>query len=158
LGRPLYEKLGFVEEYELVRYEGVLPRGEMENAIPSGLVVPVGSELVDDLVRLDREVTKLDRRRFLEKLWKERPDEARAVLPGGRLAGFLMARTGTRALQLGPCMANSDAGLLLLDDAHHRHAGETIFLDFPTANSTAVTWAEMRGLGVQRPFLRMCRG
>jgi hypothetical protein len=69
-----------------------------------------------------------------------------------------MSRPGSRAVQLGPCLATAGVGPLLFQDAWHRHAGEFVFLDVPTGNAQAVQLAEAQGLTVQRRLVRMVRG
>jgi len=153
LGQPLYEKLGFVAEYSLNRYEGILPAAE---SVPG--VEPLHAGDMDDALELDRVVTKTDRRKLFLRLAKEFPNAFRAVRRDARLEGFLATRPGARALQVGPCLANSTAGLLLLDDARHRFGGSRVYIDVPAGNAAAARWAEQAGLAVQRRLLRMCRG
>jgi GNAT superfamily N-acetyltransferase len=153
LGRPIYEKLGFVAEYSLARFEGVLSGGQ-----PAEGVEPMVAEALMEVLELDRRVTGTDRRRALEQLFREWPAAARMVRRRGKVVGFLMARPGSRALYIGPCLANSEAGPLLLSDARQRFAGQTVFVDVPLANSAAIAWAESAGLKMQRHLLRMGRG
>jgi hypothetical protein len=62
-------------------------------------------------------------------------------------------------VEIGPVVASSErAGLRLLDEAFGRCAGRAVFVDVPGDNAPAVRWAEARGLRVQRPLTRMCRG
>ena len=64
LGQPLYEKQGFVAEYALLRYEGVLPHGkEMAN------VEPLLPDHLENALLLDRAVTQTDRRKLLQR-WR----------------------------------------------------------------------------------------
>jgi GNAT superfamily N-acetyltransferase len=158
LGQPLYEKLGFVVEYELARYQGVLPpRGTASR--PLGIDPnPLTAEHLDGVCRLDRAVTGTDRKKLLMRLLVESPGAVKAVQEGGEVTGFLMAREGSRALQIGPCMASAAAGPVLLRDAWWRYAGRPVYVDIPTGNAAAAALAEAVGLTVQRRFLRMCRG
>jgi GNAT superfamily N-acetyltransferase len=153
LGQPIYEKLGFVTEYRLARYQGKLPAGE-----PLAQLEPVRPEQLEEVARLDREVTSTDRRKLLFRLFEERPGEMRMVRRDGRVAGFISARPGERAVQVGPCLADAEAGPLLLADACRRHAGEAVFLDIPEDNRPATALAAEWGLTVQRHLLRMVRG
>lgn len=153
LGRPLYEKLGFVAQFELVRWEGLLPPSP-----PVARVTPVAAQELAQVFDLDRQVSATDRRSLLERLYAEQAASFRAVTQGDELRGFAAARAGTNAIQLGPCMADSQAGPLLLADAFHRHAGQRVYLDVPLANAAAMKIAESQGLKVQRNFVRMCRG
>jgi ribosomal protein S18 acetylase RimI-like enzyme len=153
LGRPLYERLGFAAQFELARFEAVLPPAA--GAAPAG-VVPVTRGRWDELAGLDRAVTGTDRRKLLVRLFEERPDEVRAVEGPGGLLGFMTARPGARAVQLGPCVG--EAGALLLAEACHRYAGRMVYLDVPEDNRPAVRLAGEVGLEVQRRLTRMCRG
>lgn len=153
LGQPIYEKLGFQAEYPLARYEGILPASS-----PGAEVEPVGAEHLDELARLDQEVTRTDRRKLLSRLFEERPDEARMVRSGGRVTGFLTVRPGVRAMQIGPCAADAESGPLLFADACARHGGETVFIDIPVSHTSAARMAAGWGLTVQRHLLRMSWG
>lgn len=153
LGQPLYEKLGFVAEYSLHRYEGTL--------LAAGAVAgvePLPADQVEEVLRLDRFVTRTDRRKLLQRLVSEFPEAGRIVRQPDGMAGFCAARPGTRALQIGPCLAKGSAGYPLLEDARRRYGGMPVFMDIPTENQAAVRWAEGTGLTVQRALLRMCRG
>jgi GNAT superfamily N-acetyltransferase len=153
LGRPLYERLGFVEQFCLARYDGMLPPAPavagVETAPPKEW---------DQLAALDATITGTDRRRVLVSLFAEQPGQVRCFRRGGEAVGFLAARPGARATHLGPCLVDAEAGPLLLDDAGHRLAGQRVFLDVPAANAAAARWAEGRGLVVQRHLTRMVRG
>jgi GNAT superfamily N-acetyltransferase len=158
LGQPLYEKLGFVVEYELARFEGVLPPRGTAPRPPGVGSDPLRAEHLEALCRLDRTVTGTDRRKLLLRLLAENPGAVKAVQDGGEVSGFIMAREGSRALQIGPCMASVAAGPVLLRDAWWHHAGRPVYVDIPTGNRAAAALAAAAGLTVQRRFLRMCRG
>jgi hypothetical protein len=152
-GQPLYETLGFAEEYRLTRYEGVLgPSSES----PHVEEVPPGQW--SGLLRLDRSATGTDRGKFLQRLYADQPAEVRAIGSGGNIQGYLAGRRGSRALQIGPCVADPDSGPLLLADAFHRHSGQRVCLDIPAPNPGPRPLAQAYGLSPQRPFTRMCRG
>jgi GNAT superfamily N-acetyltransferase len=155
LGRPIYEKLGFVAQYQLTRYEGIPSATAREGA---GAVEPLSSEQAPALLELDRAVTRTNRSKFLLRLLEENPDAARVVRRAGRSAGYIMARPGARAVMIGPCIADAAAGPLLFADAWQRYSGQAVFVDIPVANTAATRSAEAQALTVQRPLLRMCRG
>ncbi len=164
LGKPLYEKLGFVVEYELARYEGFplassprSPLPEEEGAI-GGVVEKANAQDWPRLFQLDREITTADRSKFLTRLFSERREDVRMVRSGTEVVGFLAVRPGVRAWQIGPCLARHAAGAMLLADAAHRHASGKVFIDIPVHNEAAVNTARTLGLNVQRHLVRMCRG
>jgi ribosomal protein S18 acetylase RimI-like enzyme len=153
LGQPLYEKLGFVEQFRLARYEGVLVPAP---AVPGVAEAPAGQW--ERLAALDEVVTSTDRRRLLLCLFREQPGRVRCLQEGDLLRGFLAARPGRRAVQLGPCIADPDAGPRLFADAGHFLGEQRVFLDVPVPNEAATRLAEALGLSVQRHLTRMCRG
>ncbi len=153
-GRPLYESLGFIAETTFARFQGVLPppaAGPDPAAVQS-------SQMRDEVIALDREVTGTDRARILKRLFADDPGGLRTVERCGTVAGFLMTRPGSKARQLGPCIGSPDAGRVLLLDAQRRFAGEFVFIDIPTSNARAVALAESWGLSVGRLLTRMGRG
>jgi ribosomal protein S18 acetylase RimI-like enzyme len=153
LGQPLYERLGFREQFRLARYAGTPSPGPAVNAVE-----PARPEDWPALASLDAEVTGTDRRRVLDRLFAENPAAVRMVRRQDRPFGFLTARPGQRALQIGPSVAAPEVGPLLLLDAWHRHAGQPFFVDIPVPNEAGTRLAEATGLIVQRSLTRMCRG
>jgi hypothetical protein len=102
---------------------------------------------------LDREVTRTERSKFLLQLFEEQPPR---ICSSGR--GFMTVRRGREAWQLGPCVADAEAGEALLNDAAARLAGEQVYFDTPDAHQAASRWAAANGLVARRHFVRMCRG
>lgn len=153
LGQPIYERLGFVGEYRLTRYEGIPvaaePVAEVEAVLPADLAA---------LSELERAATGLDRPRLLARLYAESKEGARLVRREGRVVGFLLTRAGSRAFYLGPCLADATAGPLLLADAFQRHAGQPVFLDVPAEHRAARAFVEAHRLTPQRNLYRMRRG
>jgi GNAT superfamily N-acetyltransferase len=154
MGKPLYEKLGFVVEYELTRFEGV-PK-PLANSF--GNVENVGPKDWPELFQLDHQTTRADRTKFLSRLFSERPEEVKVVRSEGKMSDFLAGRPGTRAWQVGPCLATAEAGPALFANAACRFAGERIFIDIPIHNQVAAGLAEQMGLTIQRRLVRMRRG
>jgi ribosomal protein S18 acetylase RimI-like enzyme len=154
MGRPIYEKLGFVAEYELARLEGVASGGGAHEDVQQ--VLP---DQLEKVLALDEQVTGTKRGRLIRRLCHESPEEMYVVTDGKQVMGYLTSRTGTSAAQIGPGVALGEAaGRTLADTAIQRLAGQPVFIDIPLDNVPAVHWAESRGLTVQRPFTRMRRG
>jgi GNAT superfamily N-acetyltransferase len=153
LGQPLYEKLGFTAQYRVARYEGVPCGGP---SVPD--VVPIGDDDLDAVLQLDWAVTGAGRGKLLRRLLEEHGEAGRCVHGRGIVGGFLLARPGARAVQVGPCVASAAAGPVLLGDACNRYGGRRVFADIPVDNAAAAGLAEAEGLTLQRLLVRMCRG
>jgi GNAT superfamily N-acetyltransferase len=153
LGRPVYEKLGFVPEYELARYEGTAP-----SCPAPSTVAEATSESYPRIVEFDRQMTGTDREKMLVRLFGEFPQNLRVLQRRGRIEGYATSRPGANAAQIGPCVAATNAGPALLRDALNRCAGKQVFVDIPLDNAGAVKIAESSGLRIQRSFTRMYRG
>jgi len=153
LGQPIYEKLGFVSEYELARFEGIAPR-----AAPVASVTKAAPNVFAAIIDFDTRTTGRDRGRMLHRLFEEFPENIHIIRQAGRIDGFITTRPGANAVQIGPCIATAGAGPALLRDALNRCAGRPVFVDIPLDNADAVKIAESCGLGIQRRFTRMCCG
>jgi GNAT superfamily N-acetyltransferase len=154
LGQPIYEKLGFVAEYPLARWQGMALGGAF-----SADVGPVTPETLNSICALDRQITATDRRRLIEQLYQRHPEAIQAYTVDGRITGYMAMRPGSKATQIGPIVAlDAAAGRALGNAALCCCARQLVFVDVPLDNLSAMQWAESSGLGVQRPFTRMRRG
>jgi len=153
LGRPIYEKLGFVPEYELARFEGVAQRCTAEP-----VVIKAVPEFFAYMIEFDRQMTGTNREKLLGRLFKENLRDSRIMTQGDTIDGFIAMRPGANAVQIGPCTASLNAGPALLSYALNKCAGEAVYVDIPAGNVPAVKIAESNGLTIQRRFVRMCRG
>lgn len=147
-GERIYRPLDFEAICNLSRWQGV---------IDSGVDSPVG---VRAMVAGDIPiVTGIDaatfgsRREFLiESLFRRRPQLAFVSEDN---TGFVLARPGRMATQIGPLVAtNEDAADTLLAAALSRVNGP-VFLDLIDGRDILVRNLRQRGFSVQRPFVRM---
>jgi len=152
-GLPIYQKLGFEPEYELARFEGIVQRQE-----PELDVAKATPQIFAEIIEFDYRMTGTDRTKMLTRLFDEFQQEIRFLGHGYRIDGFATLRPGANAVQIGPCVATTSAGPLLLSDALNRCAGKAVFVDVPLLNVGAVEIAQSCGLTVQRRFTRMYRG
>ncbi len=163
MGQPIYERLGFVEQYRIAHYEGLIPAAPPGWSEPAALAAGCSTRqltlpvrLTEALMDLDEQITRTDRRRLLSRLFSEHPVGwvAECNLP----YGYWTSRPGKKAIRLGPCIATANAGPVLLADAWHRHAGQLVAIDVPVVNEAAKQWVESHRLTVQHTLMRMCRG
>lgn len=150
-GKPLYERLGFVSEYDIERW--MLKRSGGKQAR-----VKVSGE-IEDVLRLDRDVFGADRSTLLRSLAAEAPAFALVARQAGGVAGYTFGRRGSRADHLGPWVARDEAvAATLLDEFLRRSERELVFIDCVRANPWAVPLATARGFELSRPLTRMFRG
>jgi GNAT superfamily N-acetyltransferase len=154
LGRPLYEKLGFVAEYELARFAGQ----PATIGILSPQVEPATADDVDPIASLDFQSSGTDRARLLRYVLADEHCVARVVRSSSGLAGCILDRPGAVARQIGPCLGTESAAIALLSEALNRNAGQNVYVDIPFRQERACELAAAHGLVVQRPLLRMTRG
>jgi ribosomal protein S18 acetylase RimI-like enzyme len=154
LGRPVYEKLGFRIEYELVRWQGVAPVRR-----PQRGVAPAEAGQLEAIAELDQQLTGTPRRLLLNHLFHQQPRAMRVAVGPEGVLGYATWREGSLAAFLGPAMAVvPEAGKELVDSMLAACAERRVFVDVPCDNGPATRWAEACGFTVQRPLTRMVRG
>jgi hypothetical protein len=115
-GQPIYEKLGFVPEYKLARFEGQ-PRasspvtGELSDERRAmSPVTKATPEIFANIIEFDKRMTGTNRGEMLSKLFEEFPENVRVRCHGDRIEGFVTMRPGANAIQIGPCIARLPRG------------------------------------------------
>ncbi|GGN11606.1 acetyltransferase [Dyadobacter beijingensis] len=152
-GKGLYEKLGFAEEYEVVRMKGIAkaPGSLGDEAVRWSAHTPAAP-----LFGLDYRVTATRREAFLQSLAHDNTFYYSLLEDGLAYAG---SRKGRNAVQIGPAIAATpEAGRQLCDAMLHHYDGLPVFVDIPVANKAAMRWAKANGLEEQRRFVRMFKG
>jgi predicted N-acetyltransferase YhbS len=151
-GKPVYERLGFVPEYEIDRW--ALRRQSAPT--DSETIVPAD---LSEIFKLDREAFGADRSKLLESLDGHAPEFTLALRMGGSIQGYAFGRRGSRADHLGPWLAqNQSAGQELLTQFLRRSTRDTVFVDCLKANPFASELLRSRGFEFSRPLTRMFRG
>jgi GNAT superfamily N-acetyltransferase len=157
LGKTLYDKLGFREEYRLER------KLRPASAAPAGAAPafpPVAPADLDALAAFDAGAFRCDRGPLLRRLVAEGPLFSALARDGeGRIAGYLLARPGSAADFLGPWVARDGASAgRLLDAALAALGGRPLFVDVPLPNASAAELTARRGFAAQRELIRMRLG
>jgi GNAT superfamily N-acetyltransferase len=151
-GRPIYQKLGFVDEYEIERWL-------LKRAVPQGSGTPGLHSVSDAVLQLDHETFGADRGHLLRSLAAENPDFILAAERGGEIAGYAFGRRGTLADHLGPWMARDvENATKLVDEFLLRSRREKVFVDALKDRPFVSELLATRGFTVSRPLTRMVRG
>jgi ribosomal protein S18 acetylase RimI-like enzyme len=148
LGRPVYERLGFVPETAYVTLGGpTLARASTGAMVRAGRAADLEAVLA-----LDRTATGEDRRRLLTSLW---PTGGLVGAVDGQALGFHLAspwRPGGATIAV-----DSGTGLALLE-AVRVAPGDEVAISVPAANAAAVGWLESAGFQERYRTIRMHRG
>ena len=140
MGRPLYLKLGFVDEAPVERWRRA--PGPMRG-FEAGSPGPVPLDL-------DREAFGADRSELLRMLEK--------YASVATAEGHAFARPGSKATYLGPCVARTpEAARSLLLSLARRHAFEPMFVDMLPGNTQATSLVRELGFERVRELVRMAR-
>lgn len=155
LGKPLYEKLGFVSEYEIERW---LLKRSLEG---ERVLNPTFSNArrLSEIFAQDREVFGADRSALLNSLAAQAPEFASSTENGEQVQGYAFGRHGLFADHLGPWMARDrDTAEKLLTDFLRQSSRATVIVDALKSNRLAGELLRERGFTVARPLTRMYRG
>jgi GNAT superfamily N-acetyltransferase len=151
-GRPIYQRLGFVDEYEIERWL-------LKRAVPQASSASGPHSVSDAVLQLDHEIFGADRVHLLRSLVAENPDFALAAGRDGEIAGYAFGRRGTLADHLGPWMAHEEKNATeLLDEFLRRSRREIVFVDALKDRRFVSELLAARGFTVSRPLTRMVRG
>jgi len=155
LGKPLYEKMGFVSEYEIERW--ILRRTpRQELATPD---TNPAAEQLPEIFALDCDVFGADRSRLLGSLDERAPHLTMAVASGTQLEGYAFGRCGLFADHLGPWLAGDRRTARgLLAEFLRRSSRETVLVDAMKSNRVAGEILEESGFSMARSLTRMYRG
>jgi ribosomal protein S18 acetylase RimI-like enzyme len=146
-----YQRHGFHTAYRNLRYEGVGGGGSM----PDG-VVAIAEVRFEDLLEYDARMFPVPRPQFLS-CWIDQPEGAAlAVVEDDDLAGYGVIRKCWSGYKIGPLFADTtQIAETLFAALTSEVPGDSIFLDTPEVNPTAVELAERHHMSVVFETARM---
>lgn len=166
-GHAVYARQGFRDTWGFARYQrdarveaaDVHP-GPAGGAGPSGADGLIVRLLHDSdwpqVARLDRAAFGASRQPLLRALARRLPAAAHVAEDrAGGLAGFVLARDGREASQLGPLIARDVGSAQALCEAALATLPGRVFVDLVDHRRDLLPWLQARGFVFQRPFTRM---
>jgi len=143
-GREVYRREGFKDTWGFTRFSlsGVFSG--------QGTARPITESDWPDILDLDRKAFGADREVVLRNLAQRLP-QAALVADGG----FVLAREGREATQIGPLVARDERSARELLAAALRRIKSPVYLDLLDSRQETRMWLEERGFTFQRPFTRM---
>jgi ribosomal protein S18 acetylase RimI-like enzyme len=148
-GERVYRPLGFEPMFKLTRWQG---QGGSA-AKPLADIRPMTKDDMAAVVALDAIVLGAQRQFLLDDLFRRQPKLA--FVTGKDVIGFVLARPGRLATQIGPVVAADEETAAALLSAALDAASGPVFLDLADRWSELVRLLRQRGFTVQRPYLRM---
>ena len=151
-----YKKSGFKLAYRNIRYEGsgcgtVSKRPEIVN---------LSSLAFEDVEAFDRSFFPADRTEFIQ-CWINQPGcNALGILQNGKLAGYGVLRRCRSGYKMGPLFADSPelAESLFMALCSGIESTESVYLDVPEVNRSAIQLAERHHMKVVFETARMYKG
>jgi hypothetical protein len=161
MGRKVYVPLGFRDEYEVKRWEGSTPAAcasrFARRVVPFDVKADAG--LLERVADFDAAAFGVRRFGVLAALGGRTRGLCFVAGDGPGVDGYLIAREGREAIQLGPWVARDGPTAEALWEAFCRAApGRRVFLDVPEPNSGRGALLDPFGFTVQRAFTRMYLG
>lgn len=160
-GRKVYLPLGFRDEFEVTRFEGRAPELTPGSATASaeGFIKPMERSDMIRVAELDAQGFGARRGGVLASLSGRDPGLCFVARKAGDISGYLIAREGREAIQMGPVVASTSSTAEELFRALYRAApGRRIFMDLPMPNHDGAEIIARHGFVVQRSFTRMTLG
>ncbi len=166
-GKPIYARLGFAEDYDLLRLRRWAGAAEstqrsdfrMDGGAYGPEAVSVQQLSSGDLGAIDAydaPVFGASRSFILGALWERAPHLAYQARRGGRLVGYCLGRPGSEHVQIGPVVAeDAAAAQALLAAALNASGPVSVIADVPADHSAWIGYLTQMGFGTQRSFTRM---
>ena len=154
-GKPLYEKLGFVTEYEIDRW--VLKRNVTER--PTQQHMTLSAADLSTVFGFDRQAFGADRSALLRSYNEYAPDLTLVLESKGQLKGYAFGRRGLFADHMGAWMSrDEETARTLLSEFLLRSASDTIIVDALRSSRIATDLLREHGFSPARLLTRMYRG
>ena len=158
-GRPLYEKLEFVCEYEIERWTLRRPPSEAAKVSGFGARAPLSRELLESICKADQEIFGADRGFLLKSLHEDAPEFTSGIGNDGLIEGYAFGRRGSFADHLGPWMAKDATGACQLLEQFVAHSSRGVqAVDYLKSNAIAGDLLRSFGFCFSRSLTRMYRG
>jgi GNAT superfamily N-acetyltransferase len=155
-GLELYRSLGFEDADSLIRLGTLLPSPSWGG--PGGGVRRATTADLTRIIDYDVQAFGGDRSAILRDLHTRCPDAAFLAQSRGIPAGFILARPGRVATQIGPLVADDPETAEHLLTAATAALSGPVIVDLFTGHDAMRTLLATLGFTEQRPFTRMLKG
>lgn len=151
-GHEVYVREGFRDCWGFKRFSRAKHQAAKEKA------KPLEPSHWPELLALDAAAFGASREAVLRDLAARQPNAALVAERNGQLAGFVLAREGREAMQVGPLVARDGGVARELLGAALGAVAAPMYVDIADHAAPLQAWALEQGFAVQRPFTRMAHG
>ena len=155
-GRAVYRHLGFEDICRIERYWAASPAPADAPATDAD-IAPAGADGIAAIARYDSRAFGGDRQALLAALRARQPGRAFVARAGGAVAGYVLARDGRQATQIGPLVADSPEIARALAARALGGLDRPAVIDCPSRHRGPIEWIRASGFAFQRPYIRMLR-
>jgi GNAT superfamily N-acetyltransferase len=154
-GLPLYQKLGFINEYKI--YRMINPSLQsFEKQTFKYKPVNIKPENFPDVLKLDKKIFGTARTYLLQALFSNYPAKSYLVNRTKKIDGYMLGRTGARFNYIGPVASLSeDSARILISKALESLNNQPVALDILQDKEDLIKWLESLGFLKHRHFIRM---
>jgi GNAT superfamily N-acetyltransferase len=154
-GLPLYENLGFIDEYKIYRMINPLSQSFKKQGF-SYEPESMNLDSFSDVIKLDERIFGTARTYLLQTLFRNYPGKAYLIKRNNDLDGYMFGREGTRFNYIGPvCTFSNDSARILISKALESLDHQPVALDILQDKEDLIKWLESLGFVKHRHFIRM---
>ena len=158
-GKPIYEKLRFLTEYEIERWELRRPAETPAANDATPAEAPMPPPLLERLCQTDREVFGADRGALLRSIHSHNPQFTDGLWNAGAVEAYAFGRSGSFADHLGPWVAaTEESARRMLQQFLRRSLRNVVVVDCSMIRPFTERLLQEVGFTQARPLTRMYRG
>lgn len=161
-GIPVYQKLGFVEEYEVCRMinpqlRSIYGKDDQDHHGKSELsLLPITESNIGEVSKADQQLFGVNRLYLFQYLLKQPSNVCWCLKQGGQILGYVFGRDGSNYFQVGPLLAQSALeAKILLKKSFDNLAEKPVVVDVLKQKQEIIDWLISIGFVEQRNFMRM---
>lgn len=149
-----YRASGFSRAYLNLRFQGTVG-GDVQSNVSEN-VVPLSKVPLADVIKYDSELFPAPRPQFLQNWINQAEGASFGLLQIGHLKGYGIIRACKVGFKIEPLFADDENIAEALFGALTEYAGgETVFMDIPEVNPSAILLAERHGMKMFTKAVRM---
>ncbi|NIO36267.1 GNAT family N-acetyltransferase [Candidatus Bathyarchaeota archaeon] len=158
----LYRRLGFVDEYYSLRFEGVSERMSITPNRSNCRVVPLEWERVEELAEFDSQYFGANRIKVLTALYQDDPQYCFISHNQSGIAGYIICRQAETGYRVGPWVCDPKNEMvaleLLMTCVNRVEHGQKLYIGVPAVNEAAMNIVQNLNFQQYSKSIRMVLG